>query len=132
MDSNLDRLTESFNSLQALKIDQKQCLFASVPTIGAGDSLAKSSGSALNHTIQTTIDHWASKRSIDYVPIISTSQQRNLTTVAAPSIIKPQSAKLITIPASLLAAPAVPAPIKPPTNIAPQSLTIPELSQAMS
>ena len=124
MDSTLDRLTESFNSLQPLKIDQKQHLFASVPTIGAGDSLAKSSCSALNHTIQNTIDHWAGKRSIDYAPIISTPAQRNSATVAALSVIKPQSAKLITAPAPLLAAPSVPATIKPPTNIAPQSLTI--------
>ena len=124
MDNSLDRLSESFNSLQSLKIDEKQHLFASVPTIGAGDSLAKSSCSALNYTIQNTIDRWTSKQVIDYAPIISAPPKSNSVTAAATSVVKPQAAKLLTAPAPLLAVPAAPVAIKKPTNIAPQSLTI--------
>jgi hypothetical protein len=124
MDNTLDRLTESCNSLQSLKINQQQHLLANISAVGAEDSLAKSSCSALNHTIQNTIDHWTSKQAIDYAPIISPPPKSNLATVAAINVVKPQSAKLLVAPAPLLVVPAAPVAIKKPTNITPQSLTI--------
>lgn len=122
MDSSLDRPIESFNSLQPPEIDRKPHLFATVPIIGAGDSLTKSNGSGLNHTIQTTIDRWAGKQSVDHTSIISSAPKYNSAAPTALDIIKPQSSKLVIAPKPLVVAPATTP--KQPANIAPQSLVI--------
>jgi hypothetical protein len=125
MDSSRDRLSESLTSLQPLKIEDRQHLFASALAIGTGDHLNKINCSAFGDPIKNTVDNWAGRKAIDYSPVINSTLRSNSATVAETSIVKPQSAKLQTAPAPLpTVIRALPLAIKTPANLAPQSLVI--------
>jgi Matrixin len=121
MDNSLDRLSASLNSLQSLKIDDRQSICASISAIGNGDNLTQTSGVGLSYTVQTAIDHWTGKQATNYAGIIHSQPKSNSATVTAVSIVKPQSAKLLTASAIV---PALPVAVKKPVNIAPQTLVI--------
>ena len=121
MDTSLDRLSESLKLLQPLKIDDRQNLFTSTSAIGTGDSLANNSCSTLAHNVQNAIDHWTTQRAIEYAPTISFEPKRSVAMAAAISIVKPQSAKLLTAPAPIPAVvKGLPIAVKTPVNIAPK------------
>jgi Matrixin len=125
MNNSLDRLTESLNSPQPLKIDDKQNIFATISAIGTGDNLTQTSGAGLNYTVQTAIDNWTRKQPINCAEIIHSQPKSNSPTGTGINIVKPESAKLIVAPApSPTIAPVLPVAIKKPVNIAPQSLAI--------
>jgi Matrixin len=125
MDNSLDRLSESLNLSQPLKIDDKQNIFASISSIGAGDDLVKNSCSVLGHKVQNAIDNWTGKQAIDYSPIMSSVAKSNSATAAGISIVKPQSANLQIAHAPLaVIVPTLSTSAKKLPNIAPQSLVI--------
>jgi Matrixin len=125
MNNSLDRLAESLNSPQLLKIDDRQNIFASTLAIGTGDNLTQTSGAGLSYTVQTAIDHWTGKQAINCAGIIHAQPKSNSATGAGINIVKPESAKLLIAPAPLpTTVRTLPVAIKKPVNVAPQSLVI--------
>ncbi len=125
MDNSLDRLAESLNSPQPLKIDDRQNIFASILAIGTGDNLTQTSGAGLSYTVQTAIDHWTGKQAINCAEVIHFQPKSNSATGVGISIVKPESAKLLIAPAPLpTTVRTLPVAIKKPVNVAPQSLVI--------
>jgi hypothetical protein len=124
MENSLDRLNESFNPQQPLKVDDKQNLLPSVSIFSAVDSSSQGSGTALNYVVQETIDKWASKQATNYIaPIDSTKTASIAAKGSAVSLLKPDVANT-QIHYAPLAAIISAATAKPPTNIVPQGLTI--------
>ena len=129
MNNSLDRLFESLNLSQPLKIDDRQHLCAGMPAIGTGDHLAQVSGSALGYTVKNAIDNWAGKQAIDGTSVINSKLKSSSASIAAISIVKPQafkpeSSKLQVATAVPTVIRSSPIAIKTPANLAPQSLVI--------